>query len=72
MIAFEDKKIFEKNKKKYISIKRAYQNTQKIVEDQLRKIKYTRLKNLTVYFQLMKVLLAKKNQFEKENSKLDV
>ena len=71
MTAFEDKKILEENQKN-ISVKRVYQNTQKIIEDQLRKIKYTRSKNLTVYFQLMKVLLAKKNQFEKENSKLDV
>ena len=49
MTAFEDKKILEENQKN-ISVKRVYQNTQKIIEDQLRKIKYTRSKNLTVYF----------------------
>ena len=62
------KKMFEENKKK--SMKRVYQNTQEITKDRLRKIKYTRFKNLTVYFQL--VILANKIQFEEANSKLDV
>jgi len=34
--------------------------------------KYTKWEKLTVYFQLIKVLLAKTIQFEEENSKLDV
>jgi hypothetical protein len=63
--------MFEENKKK-ISMKRVYQNTQEIAKDWLRKIKYTRFKNLTVYFQLVKALLANKIQFEEANSKLDV
>jgi hypothetical protein len=36
----KNKKILEENKKGYIS----YQNTQKIIEDWQKKIKYTRLK----------------------------
>jgi hypothetical protein len=35
---------------KNISVRKAYQNAQEIDKDWLRKIKYTRLKNLTVYF----------------------
>jgi hypothetical protein len=34
--------------------------------------KYTRLENLTMYFRLMKTLLAKKNQFKKKSLKLNV
>jgi hypothetical protein len=64
------KKCSKKIKKK--SMKRVYQNTQEIAKDWLRKIKYTRFKNLTVYFQLVKALLANKIQFEEANSKLDV
>jgi hypothetical protein len=64
------KKCSKKIKKK--SMKRVYQNTQEIAKDRLRKIKYTRFKNLTVYFQLVKALLANKIQFEEANSKLDV
>jgi hypothetical protein len=64
------KKCLKKIKKK--SMKRVYQNTQEIAKDRLRKIKYTRFKNLTVYFQLVKALLANKIQFEEANSKLDV
>jgi hypothetical protein len=47
---------------KNISVRKAYQNAQEIDKDWLRKIKYTRLKNLTVYFRLMNVLLAKKKK----------
>jgi hypothetical protein len=46
-----------------------YQNTQEIIEDWLRKIKYISLKNLIVYFQMMMTLLAKNIQLEEENSK---
>jgi hypothetical protein len=45
---------------------------QEIVKDWLRKIKIHKIKNLTVYFRLIKVLLARKIQFKEENSKLDV
>jgi hypothetical protein len=46
-----------------------YQNTQEIIEDWLRKIKYISLKNLIVYFQMKMTLLAKNIQLEEENSK---
>jgi hypothetical protein len=36
-----------------------------------RRSKYTRLKNLTMYFLLMKTLLAKKIQLEEGNLKLN-
>jgi hypothetical protein len=70
----QKKKIKKKCSKKIkkISMKRVYQNTHEIAKDWLRKIKYTRFKNLTVYFQLVKALLANKIQFEEANSKLDV
>ena len=53
-------------------MRRVYQNGRENVKYWLRKIKYTRLKNFTVYFRLMNVLLTKKIQFKEENSKLDV
>ena len=55
-----------------MSVKRIYQNDQEIIEYQLRKIKIYKIKNLTLYFQQIKVLLPKQIQFKKENSKLDV
>jgi hypothetical protein len=49
----------EENKKN-VSTRKVYQNAHEIAEDWLKKIKYTGLKNLTMYFQLMKTLLVKK------------
>jgi hypothetical protein len=46
--------------KKYISARRVYQNAQEITENWLKKIKYTRSKNMTKYFRLMNALLIKK------------
>jgi hypothetical protein len=57
--------MLEENKKN-ILVTRVYQNTHEIAEDWLRKIKYTILKISTMYFKLMKALLAKKIQFKKE------
>ena len=54
-----NKKILEENKKN-VSTRKVYQNAHEIAEDWLKKIKYTGLKNLTMYFQLMKTLLVKK------------
>jgi hypothetical protein len=58
--------------KKYINEKNIPEcpgNDRRLVQkDQIFKIK----KNLTVYFRLMKALLARKILFEEENSKLDV
>jgi hypothetical protein len=54
-------------------VRKGYQNAQEIVKYWLRKIKYTKLKILTLYFRLIKALLAKKKKlFEKKNSKFDV
>ena len=36
------------------------------------RLKYTKLKNLTMYYLLITALLPKKIQFEEENSKLDI
>jgi hypothetical protein len=41
-------------------MRKGYQNAQEIVKYWLRKIKYTKLKILTLYFRLIKALLAKK------------
>jgi hypothetical protein len=55
----------EENKKN-VSTRKVYQNAHEIAEDWLKKIKYTGLKNLAMYFQLMNALLEKKIQFEKK------
>jgi hypothetical protein len=57
--------------KKYISVRRIYQNT-KIAKDWMKWTKYLTLKILTVYFQMMDAILVKKIQFELGNSKFDV
>ena len=62
--------ILVENKKIYIS-KKKYQNT-KIAKDWMKWTKYLTLKILTVYFQMMDVILVKKIQFELGNSKFDV
>ena len=41
-------------------MRRVYQNAQEITENWLKKIKYTRSKNMTKYFRLMNALLIKK------------
>jgi hypothetical protein len=55
----------------YISVRRVYYNAQKIVKKWLRRIIYEIKKFNSVFFLLIKVLLAKKIQFEKKNSKLN-
>jgi hypothetical protein len=54
------KKYILKENQRKILVRKIYQNTQKIIEDGLEKTKHTRLKNLIVYFRLIKALLAKK------------
>jgi len=44
----------------------------KLSKTSWKRSKYTRLKNLTVQFWLIKVLLARKIQFKEKNSKLDI
>jgi hypothetical protein len=47
-------------------------NAQEITKDWLRRIKILKVENLTVYFLLMKALLARKTQFKKQNSNFGV
>ena len=54
----------------YISQK-SLLNAHKVLKDWSKKIKYIKLENLIMYFLLIKVLLKKKIQFERENLKLD-
>ena len=52
--------MLEENKK-YILVRRVYQNTQEVVIDQLRKIKYTRLKKSDSVFSNNEGLIGKEN-----------
>jgi len=47
-------------------------NIHKIFKDWLRRIKIPKVQNLTTYFRLINALLARKIQFKKGNSKLNV
>ena len=57
---------------KHLPVRRVYLNARRIAKDWLRRIKHIKLKNLTVYFLLIKALLTKKIQLHEGNSKLNV
>jgi hypothetical protein len=57
---------------KHLPVRRVYLNARRIAKDWLRRIKHIKLKNLTVYFLLIKALLTKKIQLDEGNLKLDV
>jgi hypothetical protein len=57
---------------KNISLKKYTRTPRKLLITGWGKSKYIRLKNLTVYFLLIKILLAEENSIEEKNFKLDI
>jgi hypothetical protein len=72
----EKKEKIQKIKKCWKKIKTIYKwytrTPRKLSKTDWERSKYIKLENLTVYFWLLKALFARKNQFEEENSKLNV
>lgn len=58
--------------KKYISMRRTYQNAQKIAKNQLRKIKIYKFREFNSIFVTNGCLIGNEIKFNEENSKLNI